>query len=92
MASPYLDPSSPRAAHLLAEGDGIARKYRSERVFGVGGLVAVVAATNLALGSRVALKLMLAELADSPSLRRASFAKHARRRRSTASTSSACLT
>jgi serine/threonine-protein kinase len=51
---------------LLAEGDVIAGKYRIERVLGVGGMGAVVAAANLALGSRVALKIMLPELADSP--------------------------
>lgn len=66
MASLYADPKLPRPAHLLAEGDVIAGKYRIERVLGVGGMGAVVAAANLALGSRVALKIMLPELADSP--------------------------
>ena len=66
MVSPVLDRRLPRPAHLLAEGDVIAGKYRIERMLGVGGMGSVVAAANLALGSRVALKIMLPELADSP--------------------------
>ena len=66
MESPVPDPRLPRPAHLLAEGDVIAGKYRIERVLGVGGMGSVVAAANLDLGSRVALKIMLPDLADSP--------------------------
>ena len=66
MVSPVLDPRLPRPAHLLAEGDVVGGKYRIERVLGVGGMGSVVAAANLDLGSRVALKIMLPELADSP--------------------------
>ena len=66
MIFPILDPRPPRPAYLLAEGDVIAGKYRVERVLGVGGMGSVVAAANLDLGTRVALKIMLPELADSP--------------------------
>ncbi|MEO5726287.1 MAG: serine/threonine-protein kinase, partial [Byssovorax sp.] len=66
MASPDFHPRPARPAHLLAEGDVIAGKYRIEQVLGVGGMGAVVAAAHLDLGRRVALKIMLPELAESP--------------------------
>ncbi len=66
MASPDFHPKPARPAHLLAEGDVIAGKYRVEQVLGVGGMGAVVAAAHLDLGRRVALKIMLPELAESP--------------------------
>src|SRR6185369_11140719 len=52
-------PSQPR----VREGDVVAGKYVVERVLGVGGMGAVVAATHQQLGGRVALKFLLPELA-----------------------------
>jgi serine/threonine-protein kinase len=50
-------PSPPPSP--VAEGDVLAKKYRVDRVIGVGGMGVVVAATHLALKQKVALKLML---------------------------------
>jgi serine/threonine-protein kinase len=56
--------SSPDAPITpVKEGDVLAGKYRVERVLGVGGMGAVVAATHLQLGTRVALKFLLPEAA-----------------------------
>ena len=77
MTSPHSKPAPPRPAYVFAEGDVIAGKYRIERVLGVGGMGAVVAATHLDLGRRVALKVMLPELAESPEFA-ARFVREAR--------------
>jgi eukaryotic-like serine/threonine-protein kinase len=45
-------------------GDIIAEKYRVDRLLGVGGMGAVVAATHLQLDDRVAIKVLLPELAS----------------------------
>jgi eukaryotic-like serine/threonine-protein kinase len=50
----------------VEEGQILAGKYRVERVLGVGGMGVVVAAHHLELHERVALKLMLPELAGQP--------------------------
>jgi serine/threonine-protein kinase len=47
-------------------GDVVDGKYRVERVLGAGGMGVVVLAENLALGSRVALKLLSAEAQARP--------------------------
>jgi serine/threonine-protein kinase len=52
--------------NLPSPGDVLAGKYRIERLIGRGGMGAVFAAEHLLLGQRVALKLLLGELADSP--------------------------
>jgi serine/threonine-protein kinase len=52
------------AAAGVAEGRTLADKYRIERVLGVGGMGVVVAATHLALGEQVAIKVMLPEAAQ----------------------------
>ncbi len=49
-------------------GDVLAGKYRVERVLGVGGMGIVVAATHLALDEKVALKFLLAEVAQNPEI------------------------
>jgi tRNA A-37 threonylcarbamoyl transferase component Bud32 len=46
-------------------GEVIAGKYRVDRLLGVGGMGAVVAATHLGLGQTVAIKFLLAEVAQS---------------------------
>jgi serine/threonine-protein kinase len=50
----------------LQPGDVIGGKYRVERILGVGGMGLVVAATHLALGQLVAIKVMLPEVARDP--------------------------
>src|SRR5580700_3489838 len=56
---------SQQDAALPSPGDVIAEKYRVERLLGRGGMGAVFAAQHLILNQRVALKLLLGELADS---------------------------
>jgi serine/threonine protein kinase len=51
--------------NLPAPGDVLAGKYRIERLIGRGGMGAVFAAQHMLLNQRVALKLLLGELADS---------------------------
>jgi serine/threonine-protein kinase len=46
----------------LQQGDLVAGKYRIDRLVGRGGMGTVVAATNVLLGQRVALKFLLPEL------------------------------
>jgi serine/threonine-protein kinase len=48
------------------EGDLIAGKYRVERLLGVGGMGQVLQAGHIHLGQRVAIKVMLPELARNP--------------------------
>ena len=50
----------------VVEGQVLAGKYRMERVLGQGGMGAVVAATHLQLGERVALKFLLPETHHKP--------------------------
>src|SRR5579864_354299 len=52
-------PGAPRI------GDVIADKYRVDRVLGIGGMGVVVAATHLAIGEPVAIKLLTPEAANS---------------------------
>ena len=56
------------AAPELAIGDVIAGKYRIESVLGRGGMGAVYLAVNEDLGRRVAIKVLLAQLADDEQL------------------------
>src|SRR5262245_50448902 len=49
-------------------GDLIAGKYRIDRLIGQGGMGMVVAATNLHLDQRVALKFLLPELLPDPAI------------------------
>lgn len=61
----------------VGEGDVLAGKYRVERILGVGGMGAVVAARHLQLDSKVALKFLLpAMLGDREAVER--FAREAR--------------
>jgi serine/threonine-protein kinase len=55
--------TSPPVSSPVREGDVLARKYRVERVIGIGGMGVVVAATHVALHQRVALKFMLPAVA-----------------------------
>jgi serine/threonine-protein kinase len=55
--------TSPPVSSPVREGDVLARKYRVERVIGIGGMGVVVAATHVALHQRVALKFMLPSVA-----------------------------
>jgi eukaryotic-like serine/threonine-protein kinase len=57
------DPRELAAAAGVAEGSTLASKYRVERVLGAGGMGVVVAALHLALGERVAIKVMRSEVA-----------------------------
>ena len=50
----------------VSVGDVIDGKYRVERVLGAGGMGVVVAAENIAIGSRVALKLLSADAKARP--------------------------
>ena len=66
---------------MVAEGDVLARRYRVDRLLGVGGMGLVVAATDLSRREQVALKLMRPEAMASPELvqrflREASAASH----------------
>jgi serine/threonine-protein kinase len=49
-------------------GDLIAGKYRIDQILGQGGMGTVVAATNVVLGQRVALKFLLPELIHDPAV------------------------
>jgi len=49
-----------------APGDVIVEKYRVDRVLGVGGMGCVVAATHLSLHQPVAIKFLLAKVAQNP--------------------------
>lgn len=57
------DPQTP-----VKEGDILASKYRVEKVIGAGGMGVVVAATQLEIERRVALKFLLPQLAESDDL------------------------
>ncbi|MGH7298218.1 MAG: serine/threonine-protein kinase, partial [Polyangiaceae bacterium] len=61
---PHPPPARPSAPPpgLPREGDIIAGKYRVERLLGVGGMGAVLAARHLELDDRVAIKLLLPHL------------------------------
>src|SRR5579859_6692494 len=64
-----LEPHSVRDAKVpVREGDMLAGKYRVETVLGVGGMGVVVAAQNVALGQRVAIKFMLPESMKDPAM------------------------
>lgn len=57
-------PSSPSAEELagVCEGEVLAGKYRVDKILGAGGMGVVVAAYNIALDTRVALKFLLPAL------------------------------
>jgi serine/threonine protein kinase len=59
-------------------GELIAGKYRVERVLGSGGMGVVVAATHLALGHRVAIKLQRRDSGDRAGVAAARFVREAR--------------
>ena len=61
MHLPPVRPSAPPPG-LPREGDVIAGKYRIERLLGMGGMGAVVAARHLELDDRVAIKMLLPHL------------------------------
>ena len=58
-------------------GDVLAGKYRVERILGIGGMGAVVAAIHMELDQRVALKFLLPSVADKPEVV-SRFAREAR--------------
>jgi serine/threonine-protein kinase len=58
MHSPTVDPNAP----LPQPGDVLLGKYRVERVIGVGGMGAVVAARHLQLEEQVAIKFLLPQM------------------------------
>jgi eukaryotic-like serine/threonine-protein kinase len=58
--------SGTELQQAVAVGDVVDGKYRVERMLGSGGMGVVVAAENLALGSRVALKLLSPEARARP--------------------------
>jgi serine/threonine-protein kinase len=72
------DGSNLEAAAGVREGQVLAGKYRVERILGVGGMGAVVAAHHLQLDSKVAIKFLLPDmLANQEAVAR--FANEARR-------------
>ncbi len=69
--------TDPHLAAGVCEGESLAGKYRIERVLGVGGMGAVVAARHLQLDTKVAIKFLLpAMLDDAAAVSR--FAREAR--------------
>lgn len=84
-----VDPRPPSTA--VRPGDVLAGKYRVERVLGTGGMGMVVGATHLALGGRVALEFLLAQVLEGGEAR-ASFARRGSPPGSGARTSSLCTT
>ncbi|HRI70700.1 MAG TPA: protein kinase, partial [Polyangium sp.] len=54
------------ATSVVQPGDVLLGKYRVERVLGQGGMGVVVAATHMALGGLVAVKVMLPEMLAYP--------------------------
>ncbi len=69
--SDTLPAACPRAdeldgAQLVRPGALLADKYQVERLLGAGGMGYVVAATNVALDQRVAIKFLLPEVAAAP--------------------------
>ena len=69
--------TDPKLAAGVCEGEILAGKYRIERVLGVGGMGAVVAARHLQLDTRVAIKFLLpGMLGDENAVSR--FAREAR--------------
>ena len=73
-------------------GDVIADRYRVDRLLGVGGMGAVLVATHLQLDDRVAIKVLLPELAGDADVVERFLGKDARRCASAANTSAACST
>ncbi len=71
---------NPQDAAGVREGDVIAGKYRIEKVLGVGGMGAVVAAHHLELDSKVAIKFLLPQTLSHPDAV-TRFANEARRLR-----------
>lgn len=66
-----------KVSELIEPGTVLAGKYRVERVLGLGGMGMVVAAQHLQLDEKVAIKLQLPSLVQSPEAR-ARFAREAR--------------
>jgi eukaryotic-like serine/threonine-protein kinase len=64
MTEPDTLKTAPRG--IPSPGEIFARKYRIERVLGVGGMGAVLAAQHIHLEERVAIKVMLPEMALDP--------------------------
>src|SRR5580692_4991663 len=60
--------NDPQSSAGVREGDVLAGKYRVERVLGLGGMGVVVVATHLQLDQKVALKFMLPDALQHPSL------------------------
>ncbi len=59
-----LPPSTGSPARIPQAGEIFAEKYRIERVIGVGGMGIVLAATHIHLDQRVAIKMLLPQLAQ----------------------------
>jgi serine/threonine-protein kinase len=59
---------TPDLAGLPRPGDLLAEKYRIERVIGVGGMGAVFEAHHVHLDQRVAIKMLLPEVANDPDI------------------------
>src|ERR1700722_2893905 len=58
--------ASPRSSAGVEPGEGLAGKYRIERVLGAGGMGGVVAAHHIQLDQRVALKFLVPEALLNP--------------------------
>jgi serine/threonine protein kinase len=72
-----MQSTDPHLAAGVREGEILAGKYRIERVLGIGGMGAVVAARHLQLDTKVAIKFLLADrLADHEAVAR--FTREAR--------------
>src|ERR1700722_2251218 len=69
--------ASPRSSAGVEPGEGLAGKYRIERVLGAGGMGGVVAAHHIQLDQRVALKFLVPEALLNPESV-ARFAREAR--------------
>jgi serine/threonine-protein kinase len=61
-----VQPPTPNLAGLPQPGDLLAERYRIERIIGVGGMGVVFEAYHLHLDQRVAIKMLLPEVATDP--------------------------
>ena len=87
MSTPDADPLEDLTSGMPRPGDILANKYRIERIIGRGAMGVVYAAHHEVLRQRVALKLLLPDVADNAEAVRASSTRPARPPASGASTS-----